>query len=202
VAADLLAGGVLLRVDQRVAAVVGRWDLRDGGAYPLLWLATQLGGRGFLAAVLLATAIRTGWRRRTLRPLLQALTALALVGGVVCAVKYGMGRTAPAFPGSYFHRGGASFPSGHAANAVVLWGVLRWQAVSYGLRARWQWLTAALGAAGPAVVGLAMVVLDFHWLSDAVAGATLGVVLLGVVRALDAVVLSLYVRARAGRPSA
>jgi hypothetical protein len=47
-----------------------------------------------------------------------------------------------------------------------------------------------------------MVSLDFHWVSDAVVGAAVGVLLLGVVHTLDALVLSRWVRARAGRPSA
>ena len=56
--------------------------------------------------------------------------------------------------------------------------------------------------AGPVATGLAMVSLDFHWVTDAVVGAAVGVLLLGVVHALDAVVLSRWVRARAGRQSA
>jgi hypothetical protein len=47
-----------------------------------------------------------------------------------------------------------------------------------------------------------MVSLDFHWVTDAVVGACVGVVVLGVVHALDAVVLSRWVRARAGRQTA
>jgi hypothetical protein len=49
------------------------------------------------------------------------------------------------------------------------------------------------------VTALAMVSLDFHWVTDAVVGAAVGVLLLGVVHTLDAVVLSRWVRARAGR---
>jgi membrane-associated phospholipid phosphatase len=56
--------------------------------------------------------------------------------------------------------------------------------------------------AGPAATGLAMVSLNFHWITDAVVGAAVGVLLLGVVHALDAAVLSRWVRARAGRQSA
>jgi undecaprenyl-diphosphatase len=64
-------------------------------------------------------------------------------------------------------------------------------------RAFW-WLSVA----GPVVTGLAMVSLDFHWVTDAVVGAAVGILLLGVVHALDALVLSRWVRARAGRQSA
>ena len=84
-----------------------------------------------------------------------------------------------------------------------MWGVARWQAVEYGLPLRVQ--RTFLGAqrlSGPVATGLAMVSLDFHWVTDAVVGACVGIVLLGVVHALDAVVLSRWVRARAGRQTA
>jgi membrane-associated phospholipid phosphatase len=112
-----------------------------------------------------------------------------------------MGRTAPAYPGSYFHRGGESFPSGHVANAVLMWGVARWQAVQYALVPPAQRLFGWLSIGGPIVAGAAMLVLDFHWLTDVVVGAAVGIVLLGVVHGLDAVLLSRWVRARAGRAS-
>jgi hypothetical protein len=85
------------------------------------------------------------------------------------------------------------------ANAVLMWGVARWQVVEYRLPARVQrgfWL---LSVVGPVVTGAAMVSLDYHWLSDAVAGGCVGVILLGVVHALNAVVLSRWVRAPAGQ---
>lgn len=199
---NLLAGGVLGRLDDRVSAVVAGWNLRNGHAYPLVWLVTQLGGRGFILIVLAVLVGWLGWRRRTVRPLLRVLVALALLTGVVYAFKFGMGRTAPTYPGSYFHRDGASFPSGHVANATLMWGLARWQAVEYGLAAGWQRLFWGLSVAGPVLAGAAMVALNFHWVTDAVVGAAVGVVLLGVVHALDGAGVSLWVRARAGRTSA
>jgi membrane-associated phospholipid phosphatase len=199
---DLLGGGVLGRLDARVSDVVGGWHLRDTAAYPAFWVATQLGGRGFILIVLGVLAAAISWRRRTVAPVLQVLLALVLLTAVVYGFKYGAGRTAPAYPGSYFHRDGESFPSGHVANAVLMWGIARWQAVRYGVAPVWQRLFGTLSVAGPVIAGLSMVVLNFHWVSDVVAGAAVGVVLLGVVHALDAVAMSLWVRARAGRRSA
>jgi membrane-associated phospholipid phosphatase len=130
--------------------------------------------------------------------------ALGVLTVAVYAAKYGFGRTAPAYPGSYFHRGGASYPSGHVANAVVVWGVARWQAAEFGLPAGLQRALRVLAWVAPAVAGGAMAALDFHWVSDVVAGAAGGVVLLGVVHWLDAVVLSRWVHDRdrvgAGEP--
>lgn len=202
VTADLLSRGALERMDLRVSAVVSTWGLRDSSAYPLVWLFTQLGGRVFILAVLAVVVGYIAYQRRTLLPLIRVLVGLALLTALVYGFKYGTGRTAPAFPGSFFHRDGASYPSGHVANAVLMWGIARWQAVEYRLPPWVQRLFYWLSLLAPAAAGLSMVALDFHWVTDAVVGAALGIVLLGVVHALDAVVLSRFARARAGRSSA
>jgi membrane-associated phospholipid phosphatase len=171
----------------------------------LLRLAAEAGGRAVLVAVLLGVAGWAGWRHRTARPLVQAVLALAALTAVVYAVKVGTGRAAPGTPGATaagLAGGGTSFPSGHVANAVVVWGVVRWQAVASGLPAAVRRAAGVLAVAGPVLAGVGVLALGFHWLSDVLAGAAVGVSLLGVVHALDGVVLSLWVRARAGRRSA
>jgi membrane-associated phospholipid phosphatase len=202
VTVDLLAGGWLERLDLQVSEVVSVWDLRNSDAYWFVWLFTQAGGRGFILIVL---AGLVGWlalRRHTLVPLVRVLVALALLTAVVYAFKWGTGRTAPAYPGSFFHRDGASYPSGHVANAVLMWGVARWQAVEFSLPAGVQRAAWLLSVLGPLATGVAMVALDFHWVTDAVVGLAVGLLLLGVVHALDALVVSRWLRARAGRSHA
>jgi membrane-associated phospholipid phosphatase len=203
VTADLLTRGALERMDLRVSEVVSDWGLSDSAAYPVVWLLTQLGGRVTIMAVLAVLVGHLAWRRRTWMPLIRVLVALALLTVAVYAIKHATGRTAPGFPGSFFFHGdGASFPSGHVANAVLMWGIARWQAVEYGLPVRVQQAFWLLSVVGPVVTALAMVSLDFHWVTDAVVGAAVGIVLLGVVHALDAAVLSRFPRARAGRSTA
>jgi membrane-associated phospholipid phosphatase len=199
---DLLSRGLLERFDLRVSEIVSQWGLVGSGAYPVVWLLTQLGGRVTILVVLAGLVGYLAWRRRTWLPLARAVLAFGLLTLTVYAIKSGMGRTAPSYPGSlFFHSDGASFPSGHVANAVLMWGVARWQAVEYQLPRRLQQGFWLLSIVGPAVTGAAMVSLDFHWVSDAVAGGCVGLVLLSVVHALDAVVMSRWVRAPAGRLS-
>ncbi|HLM05600.1 MAG TPA: phosphatase PAP2 family protein [Blastococcus sp.] len=203
VTADLLTRGWLERMDLQVSEVISDWGLRDSAAFPAIWVLTQVGGRVTILAVLAGLVGYLAWRRHTWLPLVRVLLALALLTVVVYAIKHGTGRTAPSFPGSFFfHDDGASFPSGHVANAVLMWGVARWLVVEYGLSDRVQRPFWWLSVAGPVVTGAAMVSLDFHWVTDAVVGAAVGLLLLGVVHALDAAVLSRWVRARAGRQSA
>jgi membrane-associated phospholipid phosphatase len=201
VTADLLAHGVLERMDLRVSEVVSDWRLADSAAYPALWVVTQLGGRGTILVVLAGLVAWLRWRRHTWVPLRRVLLALLVLTVAVYAAKHATGRTAPAYPGSYFFADGASYPSGHVANAVLMWGVARWLAVEHGLPAAAQRAFWWLSVVGPLATGLTMVALDFHWVTDALVGGAVGVLLLGVVHALDAQVLSRFVRARPGRPS-
>jgi len=199
---DLLAGGVVEQFDLRVSHIIRAWGLRDSAAYPVVWLVTQLGGRATILTVLAILVGYLGWSRRTWVPLLRVLLALGTLTVGVYAIKHGTGRTAPGHPDElFFHVDGVSFPSGHVANAVIMWGVARWLAVEYDLPARVQRAFWWLSVAGPVATGLAMVSLDFHWVTDAVVGGAVGVLLLGVVHGLDAVVLSRWVRARS-RPTA
>ncbi|MGY1742595.1 MULTISPECIES: phosphatase PAP2 family protein [unclassified Blastococcus] len=197
---DLLLHGLTRDVDGWVSDTVGGWGLRDSAAYDPLYWVTQIGGRGTVLVVLVALVGTLAVRQRTLRPLLRVVVALVLLTVAVYSLKYAIGRTAPGHAGDFLHHpDGQSFPSGHLANAVLLWGVARWQAVQYGLAPWLQRLFWGLAVVGPVLCALAMIALDFHWLSDAVVGAAVGVVLLGVVHALDAKVLSRWVGARAGR---
>ncbi|MGR6965486.1 phosphatase PAP2 family protein [Geodermatophilus sp. URMC 61] len=202
VTVDLLSRGVLERMDLRVSEVVSGWDLQGSAAYWPVWAVTQLGGRGFILIVLAGLVGYLAWRFRTVVPLLRVLLALGLLTVVVYSFKFGTGRTAPAYPGSFFHRDGASYPSGHVANAVLMWGVARWQVVQYRLAGWVQQTARVLSVVGPVATGVAMVSLDFHWVTDAVVGAAVGILLLGVVHLLDTVLVSRWVSARAGRSSA
>jgi undecaprenyl-diphosphatase len=203
VTVDLFTRGALERMDLEISEVVSDWGLQESSAYPLVWAVTQVGGRATILVVLAGLVGYLAWRRRTLLPLVRVLVALALLTVVVYAIKWGTGRTAPGFPGSFFfHDDGASFPSGHVANAILMWGVARWLAVDHSLPARVQRTFWWLSVVGPVATGVAMVSLDFHWVTDAVVGAAVGIVLLGVVHALDAAVLSRWARARAGRQTA
>lgn len=202
VTVNLLSRGWLERMDLRVSEVTSVWALRDSWAYWPIWVVTQIGGR---VTILVVLAGLVGWlavRQRTLVPLVRVVVALVLLTTVVYAFKWGTGRTAPAFPGSFFYLDGASYPSGHVANAVLMWGVARWQAVEFGLPPAVQRATWVLSVLGPVATGVAMVALDFHWVTDAVVGLSVGLLLLGVVHALDAAGMSRWVRATAGRSQA
>jgi membrane-associated phospholipid phosphatase len=176
----LLAAGVLLDLDEAVSA----WcvDNRVAGAFWLARVFNFLGNGGPLTLLCLLIA---GWlavRGRTVRPVLPVVAAFLLTGIAILPIKLWTDRAAPNStladavdvfntlpPGEY----SMSYPSGHMVNAVVWYGVLAlllapWLAT--GVR-RW------LRVAPPAIVFVTTVYLNFHWVTDSVAGLLLGVVL-------------------------
>lgn len=85
---------------------------------------------------------------------------------------------------------GYAFPSGHTLNSTVFLGLaagLLWWA----LRRTWTRTLMVAGSAGLAVgVGLSRVYLGYHWLTDVMAGWSVGLALLGVI-AVGTVTLSI-----------
>jgi membrane-associated phospholipid phosphatase len=69
-----------------------------------------------------------------------------------------------------FGSGGVSYPSGHLANAIVWYGTLA-ILLSPWVVGRWRW---TLRIAPPVILTITTVYLQFHWLSDTVAGILLG----------------------------
>lgn len=180
---DLIFDGVVSRFDEAVAEVIGGWEVRENPVlYAIGWVISQIGGqRGTILVVMGGLIAYICWTRRTLQPLIRTIVAIVLLSAVVYAFKYGLGRTAPAYPGSYLHRGGLSYPSGHTANAVLMWGLATWLAVYYGLPLGVQRFFAALFVVSPIASGVTMVLLNFHWVSDLVTGAGVGIILLWVL---------------------
>ncbi|MDQ3475363.1 MAG: phosphatase PAP2 family protein [Actinomycetota bacterium] len=182
---DLILDGPMSRFDEFVADRIGPWQVGDDNplVYGICWTITQIGGQR--ALILIVMAVLVGylcWTRRTLQPLARTLVALLLLTITVYAFKYGLGRTAPEFPGgSFLHRDGQSYPSGHTANAVLMWGIATWLAVYYGLPVRVQRLFATLFVVSPIASGVTMLLLNFHWVTDLLTGAAVGLILLWVI---------------------
>jgi len=151
-----------------------------------------LGGQfGLVGTVLILTAAAVAWHRRVWRPLLVPLAALAALNAATLALKLATGRTAPHAGIDLVFAGGWSYPSGHAVNATVCLPLL--VAVGYRTtrsgadRREWAPPGPAMAATAVAVagVGLATVVLGYHWASDLAAGWLLGLaVVLPALRAL------------------
>ncbi len=173
-------------VQQLDAALRGAVRAPGRGVGYLLLRALSLSGqRGVLWPGLLVLAVLLGRRGRTWRPVLLVAGALLAVAVTVLAIKAGAGRTAPRSGHDLLGAGGRSYPSGHAVNEVVGLGIAVALLTGPGrplpLRRRPAVLVAV---AVVAIGGVSLVVADFHWASDVLAGWLLGGALLAAGYAL------------------
>jgi membrane-associated phospholipid phosphatase len=177
---DIHLDGPLVQLDHRIAARTGRWDLRDHPAarWPLT-AGVLFGQRGvvLVGAALIAAGVT--WRAHTCEPMLRLLVAVLSLAVVVYGFKFGLARNAPVQDAQGVAAGhGASFPSGHIANAILLWGLADWSARTWAPPSP---LRAAIRVGrwiAPEAVFVSMMLLDYHWLSDFIGGVAVGVILL------------------------
>lgn len=181
VTADVLRGGPLTRLDRYVADWAWAAQIRHGNLPRglLVYAGIMPGdplGVGFVVAPFVAGL---AYWRRSWQPVLRFVVALGLLWLVVDVAKYGIGRTSPGLV-DRLHVGGRSYPSGHAATAVVMTGLVSSLAVQAGLPAAWQRILRVLAVLAPLITATSMVLLVYHWLTDVLAGLAVGVLLLGV----------------------
>ncbi|NYI07180.1 phosphatase PAP2 family protein [Allostreptomyces psammosilenae] len=153
------------------------------------WLVAvaRLGQRWLVASLVGVVLAVTVWRQRSLRPVWLAASGFVPLWLVVGAIKAVTDRTAPAAGVDLFFSTGGSYPSGHTAGALVGWSLLALLlAGPPALRPdarRYAALRAVAGGATVAV-GVAMVLMDFHWLSDCLAAWALALLVAQIPRTL------------------
>ena len=146
----------------------------------------DLGLRGVTATALLIAAFYIARRFKTWRPLNLAILSLICLNVVVGLFKFGLGRTKPKVGIDLLHFGGMSYPSGHASNAILTWGVLAYLIYRYAHVDRYR---GRLASAGVATISLTVCIVslvrDTHWFSDLLGGLFIGGALLVMVIAVD-----------------
>jgi membrane-associated phospholipid phosphatase len=146
----------------------------------------DLGLRGLTATVLLIAAAFIAYKFKTWRPLNLAVLSVVLLNLVVGGFKLMLGRTKPRDGFDLLHAGGMSFPSGHASNAVLSWGILAYIIDRYARVDRYQ---GRLATAGVIAISLTVCIVSLirrtHWFSDLLGGLFIGSALLVAVIAID-----------------
>ena len=153
----------------------------------LVILIDDLGLRWVTSAILLITAILISKRFNSWRPVNLSLLALFLLNLTVGASKLLFGRTKPSTGYDlFFTDSGLSYPSGHAANAILSWGMLAYLIFRYshkepfeGMRLTWFVSIVTTG------VCVASLYRNTHWFSDLLGGLFIGSALLVAVIAID-----------------
>jgi membrane-associated phospholipid phosphatase len=158
----------------------------EGLAGFILRRLDDLGLRWLTATILLIAAAFIAYKFKTWRPLNLAFLSLLSLNLVVGTFKIFLGRTKPRDGFDLLHVGGMSYPSGHASNAVLSWGVLAYLIYRYAKVDRYQ---GRLASAGVALISLTVCTVSLirhtHWFSDLLGGLFVGSALLVTVIAID-----------------
>ena len=158
----------------------------------LVMLVDDLGLRSVTAIILILTSILIGRRFKTWRPFNLSLLSLILLNLSVGVSKLLFGRTKPHSGFDLvFTDSGLSYPSGHAANAILTWGIFAYLIFRYshkepfeGMRLTWFVSIVTSG------VCLASLYRNTHWFSDLLGGLFIGSALLVLIIALDRMITS------------
>jgi membrane-associated phospholipid phosphatase len=202
--AGLAAGRVLIDLD----LAVQEWVVahRTDAGETVMRILNRFGQGGWLLGICVGLAVLAGlfrWRRLrrpvpAVLPLAYVLAAAVLVVPTVLTVKQLTERGAPSAPlpaeqtvrlmgplppGVY----DSGYPSGHAVNTVVWYGVLLVLVACLLGRAIPPAVSVPVRVGPPLIVLVTQCYLSFHWLSDSLAGFALGIAidrLLAILRQL------------------
>ena len=181
---QVITNGPLIALDAKIANA-DRVDFPSWVDF-LLMRIDDLGLRGLTGTALIIAAIYIARRFRTWRPLNLAILSLIALNLTVGFSKLLIGRTKPQLNVDLIYAGGLSYPSGHASNAILSWGVLAYLIYRYAHVDRYQ---GRLASTGVALISLSVCVVSLfrntHWLSDLVGGLFIGSALLVMIIAVD-----------------
>jgi len=190
-----LTGLLLLRVDLLLKfdtfLTANKWYREFPVLSNLAHFLDNAGQRGLMTPLLLFFAAYAAYRVRSWRPIIIASFGLLAINFVVGTMKYVTARPSPRLgPAPLLDHtviGSVGlFPSGHAANAVLIWGVAVYIGrVSLGWSERTVKRGAWTVAIVTAVVCICSLFQEFHWPTDLIAGVMVGGAILGATIAAD-----------------
>ena len=172
---DVVTRDTLVQTDRTILDALQA--LRTGWVDHLMVTITELGSTYVTVAVVAVVSIWFALMRRW-RTLGYWVGACAFAAVLVIVLKTGFSRVRPDTP--YAVVDPYSFPSGHAALSIVVYGFLAFL-VAHG-KPGWQKIAVALPAAGIAVlIAFSRLYLGAHWFSDVAASVGLGLAWIGLL---------------------
>ena len=180
----VLTDGFLVRIDREL----NNWHHPKfhGLSHFIIRRLDDLGLRSVSGIALLIVATYIAIRFKTWRPINLGLVAFIALNVVVGAFKYALGRTKPRMGLDILHAGGMSYPSGHASNAILIWGAIAYLIYRYAHVDRYngRLASAAVGLLAFTVCTVSLL-RNTHWFSDLFGGLLLGGALLVLIIAID-----------------
>ena len=182
VTVDVVVEGPLTQLDLRLV----RWDgerehpsLQDAA-----WIYDKLGQRSVLVPILLIVAGVFARRHRTWRPVVLAMASFVVLNVVVGAMKILIGRSETETGDPSVFAGGVIYPSGHSSNMVLSGGLIIYFFWRYAKNPPLRRLTVLIAVLTTITI-LTSLYVGSHWLTDLVAGALVGGLLLQLVILFD-----------------
>ncbi len=167
---QVIFGGPIVRLDHAVRGWAHREPLPVIG--PVAQVVADLAYPPFVLFLMLVVVAVVSARRHSWRPLTGGVITAVILTVVVLAAKHLVGRTGPEGFGAL------AWPSGHTTTAVVVCGV-----VAGLVPGKRRHLAAVVAVLLPILVGVAMVLRNYHWASDVLAGWLLGPLVLVLAQA-------------------
>jgi undecaprenyl-diphosphatase len=165
---NVLAHDALVNFDSALFAALQQ--LRSAWIDNLMVAITEIGGLRVAAPVIVAVALVLAYKR-CWRTLAYWLAAQGVAVLLVSVLKLGVARTRPSPIYSGIEQ--YSFPSAHAASAIVLYGFLGYL-LARRRSIRVQLVSSAAVASFVVLIGLSRVYLGAHWFSDVLGGLSFG----------------------------
>lgn len=165
---DVVSNDPLVQFDHAVFAAVQAFHA--AWADDIMVAATELGSGNVAAPVVVAVAILLAVTR-CWRTLAYWLAAVGFAQILVWALKMLLGRARPTDLYQEFEQ--FSFPSGHAASSIVIYGFLVFL-IARGKSSRIRTVVVILAGIGILLVAVSRLYLRVHWVSDVLASLSLG----------------------------
>jgi membrane-associated phospholipid phosphatase len=153
---------------------------------PYLQVLDRVGQRAVCVPILVAVAAWAARRARSWRPLIVTLLSVVALNAFVALFKFGLERGAPLDNEPDFLTGGVMYPSGHAANVLMVYGlaVYLWSRYTDASR-RTRWVLVVTVAVLTVIMFTTSLSLRWHWFTDLVAGVLVGAATLRATVVID-----------------
>lgn len=153
---------------------------------PMLRTLDRIGQRAVCLPLLAVVTYLMCRRHASWRPGVLAAASVFALNMVVLVLKVGLGRGTPHAADPSFFSGGMAYPSGHSANVLLVYGLIAYLLIRYGEPGRrLRLLLWCLVPVLSVVMVYTSLTLNWHWMSDLLAGLLVGAVVLQTTATVD-----------------